>query len=850
MGASGLKSELTGIEGGASGFRNIVLSGFGKSRGRVYSDPALIAHHSEIFSSEKSLRSMRTNATNVLREIADAVSQDLLSPRVLSQLRQSLNEDLSQLPESVKLTRESNRRYAQEILDLHQSGVGPRSSPRMMNLIHDFYQTNLFSIKEKEARNILSPVLPDTTRMALATESSSGMARQVGAFSRKLGDGKIELSLKNKNRLGQPDITRTFARMRIFDGKALFGAGGVSDYFSSLGGFDLDDKSLITPITYQDSSGMERIIFSISRQPTGFQENIFAKIDLSDADSLRGLFADKEDFMKSLSKMAEDPNADTGIRYLRDILEYDTKGKNNVAEKYKNELFEKYSKEGLTGNFFSGTTSDGVEEQILRVYKQMGRELTSVYDDDDRILRNIETYGDSALAKQQATDRGRILTAFDTAEETYFKDFFPKVKEELIKSLDQAESIVEKNLADSLRAAINSNDAGLVQSILDTNKSLPEIQALRSSAMLSVLGRGSTSEANLGKYINRAMAIGSTLNQFDDFLRALNSAGVSKEMKDFLTKETITIIPSETAIDKSISFSISNTFNARIVEGINRASSPEIAEAGLRILFAENLTIDGIGEKTMKELGRRIGKMTALSENLSFEEDLNPIIDKFYLQQGGKIGQGDQRHIVEGIQQALIESEDFLGSLGPRSARLKAAFDSPTFFEGDSNIFNFLSEEFGDSTGRYASASKVQGQTEAVQRMLGQIKKLGLGSISRDQIIAATETSEEAMTAAKIIIEKNKDKLAKVLETSKDSSEIEKIENTGKRMKMAQEILEDFDDAMKFMSSGISRQNLHDAIEKQSSRMGANFYSDNVNSVMKRHRGFYAIYRRSQSRKI
>jgi len=109
--------------------------------------------------------------------------------------------------------------------------------------------------------------------------------------------------------------------------------------------------------------------------------------------------------------------------------------------------------------------------------------------------------------------------------------------------------------------------------------------------------------------------------------------------------------------------------------------------------------------------------------------------------------------------------------------------------------------------------------------------RMNLSIIRSDQITRATEVSNEAMTAAELIIERNKTNLEALIKLT-DNSDTEKMTQTGRQMKLGRTIISDFNEAMEMMSGGVTRQELFNALEKQSERLSANFDSDRLLRIL------------------
>jgi len=109
--------------------------------------------------------------------------------------------------------------------------------------------------------------------------------------------------------------------------------------------------------------------------------------------------------------------------------------------------------------------------------------------------------------------------------------------------------------------------------------------------------------------------------------------------------------------------------------------------------------------------------------------------------------------------------------------------------------------------------------------------RMNLSIIRSDQITRATEVSDEAMTAAELIIERNKTNLEALIKLT-DNSDTEKMTQTGRQMKLGRTIISDFNEAMEMVSSRVTRQELFNALEKQSERLSANFDSDRLLRIL------------------
>jgi hypothetical protein len=528
--------------------------------------------------------------------------------------------------------------------------------------------------------------------------------------------------------------------------------------------------------------------------------------------------------------MAEEESSTDGIRYINSVLR-------ELPTENRLEIY--------------ATTDTGladIENQIHKVYEKMGRSLTSIYDDNNRILRNIEAFGDSALRNTINLSRSKLQTIAVEERTSKFIEIFPLLKEDISKSLDNFSPVLEGDFVSNLRAAIDSDNAQRVSDLLENAPAdnRMAVAAMREEITLSRLARGSESSDILGVYVNRSMVVGSTLNQLDDFTSALGESAKAKDLLKFLGKEAIGVIPSETAIDKSIAFSLFKGFEADIRGMIAGSMDADAAESTLQRFLnstrGTGLTVDALGEQMTVTMGRRIGKMTAIMENSEaligqkMEEKLFPMIDTLLLgspETGGRLSTKDQAKVAEGILEGLEEfdKEIEFGGLQGRAKEIRDTLKGIDF-KNDRAAATQLADIFGKEKGVYSFSSKANNVAKEAHALSESLKRMGLAAIGKDQATAATQVSEEAMTAAKLIIQQNKDDLQRVISLSDELSDAQTIDLTGRQIALGQKIAADFNEAMKFMSSGVSRQELHDAIAKQAMVMEEKFTTGSLSRIM------------------
>lgn len=294
IGRSGMKNEL-GLAG-SSNF--ITISGFGRSSHSVYADAVSVAFHPEIFASPEELASMKQYSAQVMQDFQEAINSDVLPEKVRNMLTRNITEDLSFYPTSMRSAKARNQEFARRILELHQSGIGPKQSPEMMNLLHSAFASEAFKMELTSRGEIrYLPRMPNVFRFAVSTETAGALG---GRESSILGEGIEKINFK----LAGQDETAELLKFRISNGRLFFAPGAVPEFFEALGGFDLDDKGLPRLMTYQDAADNRRLAFSLTRQPSGPQESIIASAKLDDIRTLRSLFGESEDFKNVLSQMS------------------------------------------------------------------------------------------------------------------------------------------------------------------------------------------------------------------------------------------------------------------------------------------------------------------------------------------------------------------------------------------------------------------------------------------------------------------------------------------------------------------------------------------------------------------
>jgi hypothetical protein len=788
IGRSGMKKEI-----GLAGSKNfITISGFGASNTSVYADPVSVAFHPEIFSSPEELQSIRQYSAQVMGDFQEAINSDVLPEKIRNMLNRNLTEDLSNLPSSVRSAKVRNREYARRILELHQSGIGPKQSPEMMNLLASTFASEAFRMTTKEGQARYLPTMPNVFRFAVSTETAGALG---GGEASILGKGIESINFK----LAGQDKTAELLKFRISNGRLFFAPGSVPEFFQSLGGFDLDDKGLPRLMTYDDVAGNRRLAFSLTRQPSGVQESIMASAKLNDANTLRALFGEKEDFLQALRAIT---------------------AKGTLEETLLNSLT------GSGGIDFASIKEEDIGTVIQNVYKKMGRSIGRM---DDRMLQNLVDYGPSALKNTDLYRRSNIYKIFQ--EEGAFDFSLGSQMENLVdKYRDGLDPGLYKQIKNVLSITDEKTKRQALTQLVNNNSTDDGLQALLTHSVFRKMETAALEPGNiLGVYVNRTMVVGSTLNQFDDYINLItNNAQISDKLKNIL-KQQIGLVSSETAIDTSVNYS-SSTFVANIkntmelAEGAIRAggSEADIQRAALRALgytdeeILKGLNIDVVGKKAIGILGERIGAATALMTSQEFgsqfDASLRPVIDQILLED--RLSDGDIQTLFDNIRKGIKDARGAQTLTGAQLDQLEE--DLLKTKASPSEIRSTLGRLFGASKDhKYASLAKLNNIGEEVRAQFDLIKKINLSSIPQDHILAATNISDEARKVANVLLDKHSEAYQDVTSRMLDEvAEYEKFLADEGRYRLGQKVYEDITGAQQI--TGLSREEIITAVDKVS----------------------------------
>ena len=793
-----IKSDL-GIK-----FNGLVISGLGSNSSGVYADAVSTSFLGEIFSTPEDIENIRAYSNNMMNEFRGHIENGTLPPDIKGMLRNTVyNNESEWLPSYMSEASMRNRDFAKQILEMHQSGISPRDSPKMMNMIASLHASEMYRIQSKKGIDQYMPRLPDVKRFAVSSEASASLG----------GQSQLPPAMQGVNFVGEKgnDITSELMNFRVNDGRVLFGPGMVDKFYQSLGGFDLDDKVLTKIMTYNDKAvnGKKRLVFGMYRQPSGPQESIYAKAIL-DEDTLRSYFGDKN--FKNL------------------FNEY----KQNTQSPEMDELFDVLWNQKK----YTNLNSESAEELILQIYdsskskggmglRHLNPDATGVTGSHNRrILRQMEREGSDLQGVGQYT-RESIYKIF-TDESKKAGDGFLILDEftDLLKTSDYTNAIDTALHSQLLKAAESRN-------IVELNRL---IQANRGDNLLGGLLQESTfakmfnvaqsaEGALLGTYVNRTMLIGSKMNQTEDLIEELYKIGGQDSNIQKILNIRTGLFAQETAID--FSKNASGAFNQLDITtssiramNISAVSSFDPAQALKLISSLEGNPISNVGEQGIRNLGRRIGtehvivsevanQMIANGEDATeFLERYLPKIDEILL--GTRLHQADAKL----FQDAIIGSIE--GTAQDKSV-FKEILDSLRASDDSEKISASLIKYFGaNANSAYAGASAISAEGLRAAAIMAANKRLYNRGNLLDSTLLRHQYDEGSGRVADYLIAKHNEEISRIANFGEDISllpEIDRIDLDLRKMQSGQAAFSDIREGAR--RSGVSMEQMINTIEKR-----------------------------------
>lgn len=792
------KTEL----GMAADTDELLLSGMGSGRELVYSDPVSAAFHPEVFADRATLDAMEQRGRSVLKEFEEAINSNTVPRKVRAMLEEASQRDIDHLPSHARVSALRNKEYANSILDMMRSGVSPKQSPTMMNLMHNFFATEAFRMKG----NFMQMVIPDTHRFAIDSEAIL-MGNKKGKMILNKGRGYDRISID-----GLGDVQHDILKFRVSGHKMMLPADSIGKYRHALGGFDLDDKVLEKILTYKDNQGLTRLGFNISRQPSGPEELIFARMNM-DQDTIRGLFGGKEDsssviaFRESLDSLTQSTSNTahkTTYRILQDILD----GRHTTQTTVKGQIVTK-------DRTLSLNHIDDFEQALVNVFADLEqRGVTTIQKLDTKRAQKIFDYGSSTLSVDDLTNQPNYT------REGIFKVFVESgsfdMKDDFLETM-RANNFDQKMINQFSGAANFDEMLKMMEATFQTDPALRAIfqTAIEDFSVKKAIKGGDI----LGVYVNRSMTVGSVLNQYEAFL---NDAGTSSATKKYMLENyKIGLLSQDAAIDASVAVNFAN--ERRLINDVgsvlsaadsaNYTNDVGIQKALVKLgLSGADLGLDVFGGQSIETLGKMIGFSRAVG---SPDDSLQLGIDEFLLKD--RIRDTDTKSIldnmIKGMEDAQRQGLSTAVDLDETLKQLKAVSST----NDASKIKEELVKRIGlKSDHRFAALATSHDTAVRMSSYLDSVKRSSISRIPSDDILSSTRTSRGADSVARSILATHKDELDEIFGTTTDAfkemSQIEQFNHTALLDNIGQKVLRDIGQASQMI--GMSSVDLVNSIDK------------------------------------
>jgi hypothetical protein len=826
----GFKGEL-----GLAGESNILnLSGMGAGRDLVYADPVSTAFHPEIFADQETLEAMRRRSQTILQEFEGAISSGTVPRRVRAMLEQAAERDISHLPSYARGSAQRNREFAKTITDMINRGMSPNQNPTMMNMMHTFFATEAF----REKGNFVQSVIPDTYRFAIDSEAVL-MGTKKGKMLLNKGRGYEKISMSGLNLDAAQEAalaSQDILKFRVSGHKMMLSADAIGQFRHALGGFDLDDKALPKLLTYEqqiaDGKGgfrtVNRLGFNIFRQPSGPEELIFARMNM-DQETIRGLFGGGDDVF-----------AVKHFRNALDHLQSTTAPKDELHKTYtnlQNILDKTHLKLDKSGNVIKDKSGKAIEAELSpRYFEEYEQAIFNVFKklEDDGVTK-LQTMSPEMAAKIAQYGSSSLKTSELAFEPKYtregvFKAFTKEgafdMSEELLATM-HANNVDQATINKLSRAKNFDEMLNLMQADYESN---PAVRAAFASSIEELGIKKSIEGADiLGLYVNRSMAVGATLNQYEAFL---NDAGTSSAVKKYMLENyKIGLLSQETAIDLSVNLAGTKQLMTNVGDLLANLTASDasmynekgiqkaLGELGLAGAGKKGMTLAGFGEQSMANLGKMIGFSRAVG---SAQDDLQLGIDEFLLRE--RIKGSDTKiildNMIQGMQDAQTAGHASQVDLDKTIKELQALSAS----NDEGKIKDELIKRIGlGSDNRFASMAASHEIGSSNKSYLDKIRRASISRMPADDILSSTSTSAEADSLARRIIATHKDSLEQIFSVTTDElklmSEPEKFKHAAMLDSVGENVLRTIGQASQL--ENINALDLITAIDKQTLGAGS-----------------------------
>ena len=815
-------------------FKGFVFSGLGSSSDKVYSDPVSSSFLGELFTSDYDIENIKRYSGEIMQDFNTAIDQNILPPRIKEMLQRTVFDDeLDYLPEYMTETRIRNKEFARQLLEMHQSGISPKDSPRMMNMLASLHASEMYRVQTKGNVATYLPALPDVRRFALSTENA---AVQSGTAATENLSGMASVRMKGVG----GEIAAQLLEFRVDDNRVLFGPGMTNRFYESLGGFDLDDKVLTKMMTYKDNGDKKRLLFGMYRQPSGPEESIYAKANL-DEGTLRSYFQNErfrgllEDYKSSEFGGVKASSLDD----LYSVLWNDKKYKTINADEA----------EQLVISVFDFAESRG--KAGLRMLDGSMKGVAGAH--NRRILRSIQRQGSSSLANNPQYTRPGIFKIFGEENQKYSSEQGYLIKDQIKELLenDSYKNSLDSSVYNQLKEALETSRFNEVNDIFKKNKDNPFLAALKEQSVFNQMFSAATSEeaAMLGSYVNRTMLVGSKLNQTQDLIEYLIDKGGQDGRIRKILQHQIGLVSQEFAIDfsKSASGVMPSLMDdmdklrqslTEVAVGVENSFDVSAAIRAVERVRKAGGSINDIGSQAVENLGRRVGAEYAQVMELATEmairdaveaEDFKkrflPKIDQQLLK--GRLQDIDLQSIIRGISEG-IET----GSSSPETFKeILGQLSEEQMPIGSDGKRDALIKLFGaNEQHAYSSVARLHGAGTVAAANLEAMNNIRYRSKTINPALASFEYTEEARRAADYLLEKHTEEASRILNFRADMSELNNEATDElfiRKLKMGDTVTDDIREAAR--RSGVSVEEMINTLRKRSDQIGKEFIYDDLN---------------------
>jgi hypothetical protein len=649
-----LKPEMS-ITGDVEGLN---LSGLGRSRGIVYLDDPTGAFIGPYLQSGDSEDFMLRRFRDVQAQIKSFDETGALPNELISALKHEASRDIDILPTYARDSARRNRQYAQRLLDLYRSGIDVRSAPQLVNFVHNYMQVNAFRTED----GVLQVAMPGSYRFSALSEASS----EIFTDGELLFGGNSSSSIPTRTRIeiasGQSAEVVNF---RLKGHGLLFASQDIQKFHHVLGGFDLDDKTLIHYASYENVNNMKSFGFLMSRQPSGIEEVMFGKAVL-DSHSANSIFGKRKDIMDQIVEMMNMQGTErvsrlsalSGISYSDQEAETIFQAIEDLFLLNRNRTTRQISENRNILGLLESSNPD-VKNRISTTRLQMLQSLNTsgtVGEHVENLLANL--YGGPTLSQDAMTLIQRGGSTLDVnmlnRSNPEFASFFVQramfnagagdMTEPLLESLSgftddnelrsiysSLSSFVEtKKLSgldpDSIFIGFQKEIQSIYSGASASAKKMMEI-ALDSAFKTQTLLDSQKGGEILGQYVNRSMIAGNALGQVEELVGAIKG---DSELQNFFGDHfKLRYAGQEEAIDaavlmgrtaKAISTSAQSAATSQgAIRAIEQLYEPFLG-GGTGSVVPEDLILKGLGsddrgELLIRQIGRLMGAVSGVGSD-------------------------------------------------------------------------------------------------------------------------------------------------------------------------------------------------------------------------------------------